>query len=135
MNYKKIGLLVAVISVLLNAYFLKDYVFKKKDDALKVKFECRFKDNPNLKDGHIGIYHIKGNKVYQTYQSEDGEYARIYELENCVIVDNQNWSCGGNTTLLGVAATHVLNNGKFSYSNGYFNNLSNNYVCKPKQLD
>ena len=135
MNYKKIGLLLVAVSVLLNAYFLKDYVFKKKNDTVKVEFECRFKDNPNLKKRHTETYHIKGNKVYRTYQSEDGKYADIDELKNCVIIDNQNWSCGGNTTYFGFAATHVLNNGKFSYSNDYFKDGSNNFICEPKQLD
>jgi hypothetical protein len=142
MNYKKIGLLVVAVSVLLNAFFLKDYVFKKKDDTVKVEFECRFKDSKKDEvSRYIETYRFKDNKIYSTYQSknEGSDYTKIIELEDCVIIDSQNWSCGGKFMNIAYktasSPSYVLNNGRFTYSRGYLEGDENPMYCKTKQLD
>jgi hypothetical protein len=135
MNYKKIGLLGVVISVLLNGYFLKDYFLKKSENIVRVSFECKLKDVVGDKvKKHVETFRFKDNKVYSTYQSDDFTYIEL--LKDCVIIDNQNWSCGGKlTTANGVAISnsYVLNNGKFIYKDGY-RYKEKATICGTKQL-
>ncbi len=125
MNYKKIGLLLVAVSVLLNGFFLKDYLFnkaqiKKADSEVRVKFvDCN-----DSKEITILTFIEKNKKVFTKVQVVEGgkvgEVTEINELDDCVIIDNQNWSCGGKTKARKdfeyTTHQYTLNNGKFSYT-------------------
>ncbi len=142
MNYKKIGLLLVAVSVLLNAYFLKDYVFKKKNDTVKVEFECKFRDSKKDEvSRHIETYRFKDNRIYSTYEKKDGKvvHSKIRELKDCIIVDSQNWTCGGKVVTIGSTTfyddTSTLNNGKFSFEDSFYTGNENPLTCNIKQID
>lgn len=144
MNYKKIGILLVFISILLNAYFLKDYIFdkaltKKANSEVKVKFvDCY--DNNEIT---IVTFIEKNKKVFNKVQVVEGgkvgEVTEINELDDCVIIDNQNWSCGGITKTIGdnviTKQQYLLNNGKFFYKAASFRNKSMECDNQFKQLN
>ncbi len=128
MNYKKIGLLLVAVSVLLNGYFLKDYLFnkaqiKKVDGEVRVRMELCAADYEIIQ---IHTFIEKNKKVFVKRQVVEngkvGEVFDISELNDCAIVDNQNWSCGGKMEVYGTKVTqspkYLLNNGKFFFSEG-----------------
>lgn len=145
MNFKKIGLLIVVISILLNAYFLKDFVFdkaliKKANGEVKVKIElCA----GNYEMTHIHTFFEKNKTVFDKVQVVEngivGDVVDISELKDCVIVDNQNWSCGGKIEMYGAKATqspkYVLNNGKFFFNEGFSLVKKDCHPFRYKQLD
>jgi hypothetical protein len=140
MNYKKIGLLGVFISFLLNGYFLKDY-FKKTDNIVRVSFECKYQDSKEDEVfKYLETYRFKDNRIYSTHEITDKEntLSTIKELEDCVVIDSKNWTCGGkiqiigNMTILNEAFT--LNNGKFSYHNRSELGNADRFICRSKQL-
>jgi hypothetical protein len=120
MNYKKIGLLLVAVSVLLNGYFLKDYLFKSNDKEVRVQFVDCLDANELI----IVTFIEKDKKVFTKLQDvkdgKVGEVTEIIELDDCVIIDNQNWTCGGKTKVRAdfeyTTHQYTLNNGKFSYT-------------------
>ncbi len=85
------------------------------------------------------IYKVKDNKVWQIFSSGtsvDGKpvQPQVDNLDNCRIMDERNWTCGGNISTkamlsktAGKDPTYSSVNGKFSYDPGF-----NTFLGDPK---
>ena len=72
------------------------------DKDVKVKrFLCNPKTKLNLQPGifQLSTFEIKGSNVFEKIEMvKDGKVmdGKLIKLDNCVVLDDRNWKCGGN---------------------------------------
>jgi len=84
----------------------------------------------------LATYLNKNNKIYEKLQVlKDGkatELGLVSVLDNCTIIDINNWTCGHNPTPTGSDDGYTVINGKFQYLYG---EPRNGCIVKFKQLN
>ena len=105
--------------------------------AQEIKVDVSFKCDA-IRKAKV-IYKVKDNKVWQIFSSGtsgDGKpvQPQVDSLDNCRIMDERNWTCGGNTSTKAMASqtagkdpTYSSVNGKFTYDPGF-----NTFLSDPK---
>ena len=94
-----------------------DFYFASNPNDCNSSFDSK----PNMSVRFL--YKKESNEVFMLYESAGvGDKKQgIEKLDNCSIIDEKNWSCGGDVLVGGyVTGKYTLVNGVFSYGEGYF---------------
>ncbi len=137
MKYKNIIFLLLGASVVLNGFFLKEHFFSSRDTKVRFDYHSKSDDFKFFK-----TFIEKDKKVFAKLETEEngkpGILVNILELDDCVVIDSKNWSCGGKYEFIGTKTKenerYSLNQGKFFYRDGISFVLSD-YEVKYEQLN
>lgn len=137
MSKIKIILIISILSAIIG--YVVFNAFYKNEISVERKMSCNDMEEILSKETFI----VKNKTVFVKLQSlnqngkvDNDGVGLISELEDCVVVDNKNWTCGGKTDFNRDVTDEIFSvvNGKFGYA-PQRNGFSSDCVYEYKQLN